>query len=99
MPLFGEAISKADYGWLIAKIKAHLDANAIPMWQKCCFICPSMVLFRLFCYLQKMESAITEELRKICAEFDVSKVCAHSGCHIPRDLATSRRTISTDSLR
>ena len=72
MPLFGEAISKANYDRLIAKIKAHLEANAIPMWLVCCGcgVCPVPGL----CCLYMKASSITKELQKISDEFDGARV-------------------------
>jgi hypothetical protein len=74
MPLFGEAISKADYDRMIAKIKAHLDANAIPMWQVACGMCPPTCIVGGACYLYIKASAITKELQKISEEFDGARV-------------------------
>jgi hypothetical protein len=72
MPLFGEAISKADYDRLIAKIKAHLEANAIPSWQVCCSytVCPVPGC----CWIYMKGMSISEELQKIGEEFDGARV-------------------------
>jgi hypothetical protein len=74
MPLFGEAISKDDYDKLIAKIKEHLDANSIPMWQVYCGIMPPTGMIGGICYLYWKASAITKELRKIGDEFNGARV-------------------------
>ncbi len=74
MPLFGEAISKADYESLIAKIKAHIEANAIPMWQVACGMCPPTCLVGGACYVYLKASAITRDLGKIGEEFDGARV-------------------------
>jgi len=74
MPVFGEAISKPDYESLIAKIKTHLEANAIPMWQVACGTCPPTCLVGGACYLYLKASAITKELGKIGEEFNGARV-------------------------
>ena len=68
MPLFGEAISKADYESLIAKIKAHLEANAMKLWLIYCAMCAPCCVG--LCYVYPKASALTRELGKIGEDFD-----------------------------
>jgi hypothetical protein len=81
MPLFGEAISKPDYESLIAKIKTHLEANAIPMWQVACGMCPPTCLVGGACCLYLKASAITKELGKIGDEFNGARVELYQATH------------------
>ena len=77
MLLFGEAISKADYESLIAKIKAHMEANAMKMWLGYWGMIDSMTSLTCCvgaCYMYHKASALTRELGKIGDEFDGARV-------------------------